>query len=153
MPKFDKYHPNYTKLYPGIDKRPELLSAMKKIDRKMEYFEIDLKNEKFIYDSEREIAAFLPSREDSYNRIQEEDFIQFATDEPTPEATVIHSDEIRLLRAALLHLDPSEMELIRAIFFEGISERQLSKRTGIPPMTIHDRKVKILGKLKNLLEN
>lgn len=153
MPKFDKYRPNYKKLYPGIEKRPDLLAVLKKSDRKMEYMEVDLKTEDFVYDPETETAIFLPRREDSYNRMQEEKHTQFAADEITPEAAAIHSDEVRLLRVALLHLEVSEMELIQSLFFKGMSERQLSKITGVPPMTIHDRKIKILRKLKKFLEN
>ena len=41
--------------------------------------------------------------------------------------------------------------MIFALYFDGLSERQLSERTGVPSMTIHDRKIKILRKLKFLM--
>ena len=56
------------------------------------------------------------------------------------------------LRKCLPLLTESEMELIDALFYQGISERQFSCKTGLPVMTIHNRKVKILGKLKKLIE-
>jgi len=49
-------------------------------------------------------------------------------------------------------LPKEERKLIHALYFEGISEHQLSKRTGIPRMTIHDRKEKTLRKLRKLIE-
>ena len=50
-------------------------------------------------------------------------------------------------------LEHDEASLIHALFYEGLSERQLSKRTGIPQRTIHDRKRRILVKLHKLMEN
>lgn len=152
MPKYDKYHPNYGKLYPGIEKRPEVLHALKRSDRKMEYMEVDLKQEKFVQDQEAGTVGFLPSREDSYDRLQDEEHIQFAMDEFTPEAIAVRREEIRLLWVALRQLEPKEYDLIQALYFKGMSERQLSKQTGIPYMTIHDGKHRILKKIKKFLE-
>lgn len=57
------------------------------------------------------------------------------------------------LRQALLALSEKEMELVVALFFHEKSERKLSEETGVPNMTVHDRKVKVLAKLKKLLKN
>ena len=48
---------------------------------------------------------------------------------------------------------PAERELINSIYFLGYSLRQLSAETGVPYMTIQHRKVKILAKLKKLMES
>ena len=50
-------------------------------------------------------------------------------------------------------LSPEERKLINRIYFLGYSLRQLSVETGIPYMTIQHRKVKILAKLKKLMES
>ena len=50
-------------------------------------------------------------------------------------------------------LSPEERELINRIYFMGYSLRQLSAETGVPYMTIQHRKVKILAKLKKLMES
>ena len=42
--------------------------------------------------------------------------------------------------------------MIRELFFRNKSERQLSAENGIPQMTLHYRKRKILKKLRKLLE-
>ncbi len=153
MPKYDQYHSNYKKLYPGIEDKPEFLAVLKNRDRKMEYIEVDLKSERFIQDQGTGTAVFLPSREDSYDRLCDEEQAQFAVDEDTPEEKAIRADDIRRLRAALLELAPDEMELIHALFYKEVSEHRLAKQTGIPQRTIHYRKVRILAKLHKLLEN
>ena len=71
MPKYDKYHPDYGSLYPEIQARPDVLSVLKKSDRKMEYMEVDIKQERFSYDPEGKVADLLPGREDSYDRLME----------------------------------------------------------------------------------
>ena len=43
-------------------------------------------------------------------------------------------------------------ELILAIYFDGLTERQLASQTGLHYMTVHSRKIRILQKLKNLLK-
>lgn len=153
MAKYDRYHPNYKKLYPGIGARPEILIALKKSDRKMEYIEIDLKSERFVQDQEAETAVFLPSREDSYERLRDEDKLQFAADEDTPEEKVIRADELQRLRAALRKLAPDEAELIHALFYEKISEHRLAKEMGLSQCTINYRKSRILAKLHRLMKN
>lgn len=56
------------------------------------------------------------------------------------------------LRRSIERLSPWEQDMVFALFYEGLSERQLSKRTGVHHMTIHNQKVRILGKLKKWLE-
>ena len=56
------------------------------------------------------------------------------------------------LRECIAQRTQEEQEVIHALFFRSISERKLSAETGLHHMTIHDRKIKILGKLKKLME-
>lgn len=152
MARNDKYHPDYKKLYPGIERRPDILSVLKKSDRKMEYIEIDIKTEHYIQ-RQNNNTILQPSREDSYDRMVEDEVMQFSSDEASPEEAIIHFEEIHALHNALLKLAPDEKALIYALYFDGLSERGLSEKTGASCMTIHDRKVKILNKLHKLLEN
>lgn len=55
------------------------------------------------------------------------------------------------LHRALAMLPKTERELIDALYFERLSERQISQRTGVHYMTIHSRKINILKKLRKLL--
>lgn len=75
---------------------------------------------------------------------------------PDPAQDVADQVETRLMTDKLLRCLPlltaEEQELIRTLFYDGRTEREWSAKTGIPPMTIHDRKVRILKKLKKFLE-
>lgn len=150
MARFDQYHPNYKKLYPGVELTPEVLECLDKSDRKMEYAEVDLKVEGFVCD-QKKVACFLPSREDSLDRLVDEDW-QFTLDELSPEAVTLHKDELHRLRFCLAQLSSSEQRLIRSLYFEGLSERQLSVATGIPQKTINDRRRRTLSKLRKMMD-
>jgi RNA polymerase sigma factor (sigma-70 family) len=56
------------------------------------------------------------------------------------------------LHQCLSQLTSKEQELIFLLFFQDKSEHQAAAETGIPRMTIHDRKMKILRTLKKLME-
>jgi RNA polymerase sigma factor (sigma-70 family) len=72
--------------------------------------------------------------------------------ENSMENTIITGMQLVKLRQCLKMLDEPEKKLIIELYLRGKSERQLSKETGIPPMTIHDRKVRLLKKLKKMME-
>ena len=72
--------------------------------------------------------------------------------EDSMEDTIITGMLLIKLHQCLKMLDDPEKTLIVELYLRGKSERQLSKETGIPPMTIHDRKRKILNKLKKMME-
>jgi len=151
MSQRDKYNPDYKKLYPGIEIRPEILEVLEKSDRKMKYMEVELKTETFVYDADQEIARFLPSREDSYERLLSEDQ-QFAASEDSVEMVTVRNAQIGRLKQVLPMLDPEEAALIHALYYENVSERQLAKQSNTPYMTIHNRKRRILAKLLKLME-
>lgn len=56
------------------------------------------------------------------------------------------------LREALALLPASERKLIDDIYFRGLSERQVSEKTGDHYMTVHNRKVRILEELARLMK-
>lgn len=57
-----------------------------------------------------------------------------------------------LLRLSIAQLAPSEQELITALFYDGMTEREYAIKSGIPQKTINDRKRRILLKLKKIIE-
>ena len=73
--------------------------------------------------------------------------------QPSVEETALTAVTCYELYICLDKLSPEERELINRIYFLGYSLRQLSVETGIPYMTIQHRKVKILAKLKKLMES
>ncbi len=56
------------------------------------------------------------------------------------------------LHRCLSQLTKEEQELIYTLFFQNKSEHQVSRETGIAQKTIHNRKIRILARLKKLIE-
>jgi len=67
--------------------------------------------------------------------------------------TVVHMLMVDRLRAALHLLADSEQALVKAIFFEELSERKVGLRLGITQSFVNKRKAKILIKLRKIIEN
>lgn len=66
---------------------------------------------------------------------------------------VINQMMLDKLRDSLGLLTADEMELIRDVFYDGITERDLAKKHRVSQVAIHKRKKRILDKLKKLLES
>ncbi|WP_313180872.1 sigma factor-like helix-turn-helix DNA-binding protein [Lacrimispora sp.] len=69
------------------------------------------------------------------------------------EDTVIDKLLAEKLHQCLGQLTQEEQELIFTLFFQNKSEHQISRETGVAQKTIHNRKVRILDRLKKLMEN
>ncbi|WP_312101808.1 sigma-70 family RNA polymerase sigma factor [Pygmaiobacter massiliensis] len=152
MAKFE-YDIDYRKEYPGVDISEEVIAFLKENDLKRKYFEYELKTEKQIRRkvgaSEDDTPIVRPSREDSLNRLTDL-AMQFASSEDV-ETSVIKKLMIEKLMDCVSQLSKDEQELITELFFNGKSEREWSEEIGIHFMTIHNRKVKIIKKLKKLM--
>lgn len=122
-------------------------------ERKSRYFTDDLKREKIIVNQEKETVTFIPSREDSFDRLKDENKIQFMDDSESVENKVLKTLMLEKLFKSLELLDSEERKIIDAIYYEGKTEREISAETGIPQKTINNRKRKILAKLKKFMDN
>ena len=109
------------------------------------------RREQFLIEKDMEHGVELYSNLDTDETLGEE----MLPDRYSPgvEEKVITEVLSEKLRRCIDRLPEVEKKLIRAIYYEGTSERQLSRQTGIPQMTINSRKRKILAKLKKSLEN
>ena len=123
----------------------QVYRAYRHYERKEEYFSYDLKTEKF----QKETATFLPSKEDSYERLLEKDR-QFAASGVSVEEQAVSSVWLEEL---LQCLSAGERVILHKLYFEDKSERNVSIELGISKTALHHRKVKLLQKLKNFLEN
>ena len=141
----------YLKIYPCLKERPDVLEVLKKSDRKMKYMEVDLKSEQRRKNAENGAESYVPSKEDSLERLVYSAKCQFADDAEGVEDAVIKKDDLCRLRAALDQLSEEERALIHALFFDECSERELEEMMGIHRMTIHNRKIRILQKMKKML--
>lgn len=119
--------------------------------RKEKYFTVDLKEEEFIYDPEKRIAVLLPGREDSLERLLEQNR-QFSTlDGEAVEDVVVRSILLEKLRRALRTLPTDELRMIDEIFFQERTEREASNKFHLSRTTFQHRLDCILEKLRNLL--
>lgn len=71
---------------------------------------------------------------------------------PSPEDIWEEKLLLQKLQQLLLELSPNEKEVICGLFYEELTERELSEKINVPQKTINDRKQRILKKLKKLLE-
>jgi len=149
MAKRDKYHPDYKKLYPGVEIAPEIEKHLKRSDRKMRYMEVEIKHGTFRQDT----AAFIPTREDSLDRLMDEEHMDFASPDPSPEEIAVHNDEIDRLCRALKKLRPEEYELIHEVFFEDKTEGTLAQRAGITQQAVSKRLKRIYRKIKKFMKS
>ena len=138
-------------VYPCLKERPDVLEVLKKSDRKMKYMEVDLKSEQRRKNTENGAESYVPSKEDSLERLVYSAKCQFADDAEGVEDAVIRKDDLCRLRAALDQFSEEERFLIHALFFDERSERELEEMMGVHRMTIHNRKIRILQKLKKML--
>lgn len=135
-----------------VEVTDEVYAAYMRGDRKMRYFEADLKSERPVYGSNGEIKRVLPSREDSLDRLMEENARQFAANAESVEDVVFRKLMADKLHTALMQLTKEERDLIYALFFDEKTESEVAKALGISQQAVHKRKNRILKKLKNFFE-
>ncbi len=119
---------------------------------KEKYFMNKLKQEKFFCDQEQSMAKFIPSREDSLDRLLEME-TQFAdTASEIPDEAIDKAEILRKLPAALATLTEEELMLIQELFYLERTEREVSKAHNMAKTTLHREKERILAKLKRSME-
>ncbi|NLZ45801.1 MAG: sigma-70 family RNA polymerase sigma factor [Clostridiales bacterium] len=118
--------------------------------RKERYFSKDLKVENMKLSEDGEKITFIPSREDSLDRLMEKD-MQFSDDSVDVEEMATKAIMIEKVKESLKLLTSDELELIIALFYEGKSEVQYSKDKEISQQAINKRKKKVLCKLKKYI--
>ena len=135
-----------------VEVTEEVYRAYMRGDRKIRYFENDLKTERLVLGKDGHVIQIIPSREDSLDRLVEENARQFPDEQESVESVVLHKLEVDRLHTALSLLTPEERALIQALFFEERSESELAAALGISQPAVYKRKMKILKKLKIFLE-
>jgi len=116
-------------------------------ERKEEYFSYDLKTEKF----QKDTATFLPSREDSYERLLEKDQ-QFAAPGKSVEQLSAEHLEAEQVRFCLSKLSKDEQELILQLFYQEKTEQEVGNMLHISQQSVNKRKQALLLKLRKIFE-
>jgi hypothetical protein len=140
-----------------VEVSKELYEVYAGAERKLEYMELDLKRDRVFQDADGKAVRdengqpiVLPEREVSLEKLIDEDW-DYPSAEALPEDEVAGRLEIKDLRRYLGLLTNSERELVAALFFEGLTEREYAKQLGISKTALHARKIKVLDKLKIFL--
>lgn len=80
-----------------------------------------------------------------------ENFHEFIDYDSDPSELLLKAMMVEKLYSALEHLEKAERELIDALFFQEMTEREYAKKKGVCRNAIHKRKVRILENLKKFL--
>lgn len=152
MPRYNKYYPDYEKIYPGIEKRPDILRVLRASDRKMRYMETDLKSERFVMDQENQTIVFLPSREISLEQLTEDEQRQFS-DGLKPDEQIQHQEELRQLRQALHSLEKEYQLLLYYRYWEDMSQEDVAKLLSLSQQAVSYRERHALRQLKKIVQN
>lgn len=102
------------------------------------------RREKYIQEEAIRVGEF------SYNAFDTEDYdgaSAIADDSEALEDSVMRKMMIEKLPEAISILNDEEKDLIQQIYFNHISEREISRRTGTPLTSVNNRKKKALKKL------
>ena len=70
---------------------------------------------------------------------------------PSVEEMAVNHILSEMLRQCIARLSPAEQKIISLLFFEELSEREAAQTLGIPHMTVHNRKIKALRKLRKMM--
>ena len=135
------------KIYPEVSE--EVIAVLKTTERKMQYQEYDLKRARNIVDPKTGEKMTIPSREDSYERLQEM-AVQFPEENRSVEDQILKKIECEQLHKFLLELSKEEQWLIQELYFEERTEREVASVLGLSQKAINKRRQKILEKLRKL---
>lgn len=142
--------PDFRKLYPEASE--EVIAVLRTTERKMQYQEYDLKVERTVVDQENRTVEQIPSREDSYERMLEQN-MQFAEDSASAEEQALQNIQTQQLHKALLLLSDDERDLIERLFFQEQTEREIAAVYRISQKAVNKRRQKVLARLREQLKN
>lgn len=124
----------------------EIYKEYYKMGRRERYMEQDIKVGRISVDSETETVNFVPSKEDSINRLIElgADF----EDDQMIEDILCDKATMLILQEAMAELNEKEQELIKALYYKDLTVREVAKEENISHVAVVKRHKKVLDKLK-----
>lgn len=105
------------------------------------------KNEDKHNANETPFSNLIGSKDGAY-----ENFFEFIDDSLNPEILSIEKMKIEALYTAMRNFSETDYELIQALFFDGLTEREYAELMGVFRNAVHKRKIRILEKLKKIME-
>lgn len=116
--------------------------------RKERYMMEDLKKGRLVISPDTRAEVFLPSREDSLERLQETGVMFTVPGEPMEEQIVRSA----ILAQALGSLTPEERNLVKELYYLGKTEREAASTLHMAKTTLRRRHAQILLKLRKIME-
>ena len=104
-------------------------------------------NNQSFFKHETQMSSLIGGENDGYERFHE--FIDY---DNTPENQAIEEMVFQSLHNVLELLPPKDYELIYELYFKNHTERECAQRLGMSQQAIHERKKRILKKIKNNLD-
>ena len=135
-----------------VEVSEEIYKAYTSSKRKERYLEQDIKRNRIVYYKKTGAVRVIPSREDSLERLMEDNGRQFFIDQEGVEEAAQHHMDIEALRLAISKLSEEDRRLIYEEFFRETSQEEIGRLLDISQSAVSRRKKRILEKLKKLLE-
>lgn len=124
----------------------EVYKEFYRMDRRERYMEKDIKVGRIDVDSNSETVDFIPSKEDSINRLMDQgaDF----KDEQMIEDILCDKATLLILQEAMVELNQKDQELIQSLYYKDLTVREVAKEKNISHVAVIKRRNKVLDKLK-----
>lgn len=132
------------KVYNTISNQFEDVAVTKEVYDTYRRTEWNIKdNNESFYEHEIQMSGLIGGEDDGY-----ENFREFVDEENTPERNIVYAEIKKALLESVAELAEEERALVHALYWQGLSEREYSRRSGIPQRTINHRKIYILEKIR-----
>ena len=135
----------------SVEVSDEVFVAYMQGDRKMRYMEQDLKVERIVIDPITRDAKVIQSREDSFDRLTDENKKEFAAQQDNVEEITIRNIMISEMREYLKLLNESEKALVNALYFQNMLETKYAKKIGISKQAVNQKMKRTINKLRNMM--
>jgi RNA polymerase sigma factor (sigma-70 family) len=125
----------------------EIYKEYYKMRRRERYMEEDIKVGRIDIDPETGEPTFIPSKEDSIERLIELG-ADFVDEQPSIEDILCDKAALLILQEALKELNHEEQELLQALYHKNLTVREVAKQENTSHVTVIKRRDKILAKLR-----
>lgn len=125
----------------------EIYREYHRMKRRERYMEEDIKVGRIDIDPETGTPTFIPSKEDSIERLMEEGE-GFADKQQSIEDILCDKATLLILQEAMAELNREEQELIQALYHKNLTVREVAKQKNISHVAVVKRHKKVLDKLR-----
>ena len=105
------------------------------------------RNQRF-FDNEIQMSGMIGSQDGAY-----ENFREFVDTINTPENIALEQMMIEALYQAIAALSAEEQALVQGLILKGMTEREYAEQMGVYRNAIHEKKVRVIKKIKKFIEN